>query len=99
VASSAGPRLPNVRVQGVTAGETALKAQARMAMKHTIIESWDFMDRPKPGDPETIELYGVRWTDGYERLFADMPEQQTRAYIRRAGIKDLMGHTKGKADN
>jgi len=70
-----------------------------MAMKHTINESWDFMHRPKPNEPGTTELYGVRWADGFERLFADMPEQQTLAYIRRSGIKDPMGHTKGKANN
>ncbi len=68
-------------------------------MKHTINTSWVFMHRPKPGEPGTTELYGVRWTDGYEQLFADMPEQQTLAYIRRAGIKDPMGHTKRKANN
>lgn len=70
-----------------------------MAMKHTINESWDFLQRPKEGEPDIIELYGVRWADGFERLFADMPEQQTRAYIRRAGVKDPMGLTEGKANN
>lgn len=70
-----------------------------MAMKHTINESWDFMRRPVDDEPGAFVLYGVRWVDGFERLFSDMPDQQTLAYLRRKGIKDPMGLTKRKANN
>lgn len=71
-----------------------------MAMKHTIDESWDFLHRPSvEGVPGSVEIYGVRWADGFERLFVDMPEQQTLAYIKRSDVKDPMGFTKGKANN
>lgn len=68
-------------------------------MKHTINDSWEFMSRDKDCEPGTTELYGIRWSDGHEVLFKDMPEKQTLAYIKRAGIQDLMGHTTGKANN
>lgn len=53
-------------------------------MSHTIDDSWDFMwlDAGDGGR----RLYGVRWADGHEVLFKDMPVKQVEAYIKRAGI-------------
>ncbi len=54
-------------------------------MKHTINERWDFMYEDNSDGSKKI--FGVRWEDGHEVLFKDMPVQQVEAYIKRSGIK------------
>ena len=68
-------------------------------MKHTINDRWEFMVTELNDGLGTKSVYGVRWADGHEILFKDMPEQQTKAYLKRAGLKDPKGHLENKANN
>lgn len=68
-------------------------------MKHTITSSWVFIVEDVNDGQDTKKLVGIRWADGHEVLFKDMPEQQTRAYLRRAGLRDPKGFLDNKANN
>lgn len=55
--------------------------------------------RARLRDHGARRIYGVRWADGHELLFADMPEQQTRAYLKRKGIGDPKKVLKARVTN
>jgi hypothetical protein len=68
-------------------------------MSHTINTSWDFISVDLNDGQGTKSLIGVRWADGHEVLFKDMPAQQTKAYLKRAGVKDPKSYLDNKVNN